>query len=151
MTRLSEPTALGDEIADEVRRWYEANRETWWHRLWRRPECADEFILGLVNEVSRILKHASLKSQLAATEAEKAGWLFRVVEMDKQIHSAEERGEARGIERAAQVAFDHLVKFAQDQCNDNAMHEVVAAYEQAASIVRIAIRALFAAAKDTGT
>lgn len=45
-------------MADLVRRWYEANRETWWDR--HRPSAdrkgahADEWAIGLMNEVSRI-------------------------------------------------------------------------------------------------
>ena len=31
-----EPTARGDDEAAYVREWYEANRETWWDRLWHR-------------------------------------------------------------------------------------------------------------------
>jgi hypothetical protein len=52
-----DPTARGDEIASKVRQWYEANRESWWDR--HRPSAdrngshADEFILGLINAVSR--------------------------------------------------------------------------------------------------
>lgn len=49
-----EPTARGDAIAEELRVWYEVNRETWWRRLWRKPECADEFMLGLINELYRL-------------------------------------------------------------------------------------------------
>lgn len=54
-----DPTSRGDMIADKVRIWYEANRETWWQR--HRPQIfsyrnnsgivADEFILGLVASV----------------------------------------------------------------------------------------------------
>lgn len=51
---LTDPTTIGDAIADEVRRWYEANRETWWERLWRRDGVADEFMLALINEVHRV-------------------------------------------------------------------------------------------------
>lgn len=44
--------------ADLMRRWYEANRETWWDR--HRPSAdrkgghADEWMLGLMNEAYRI-------------------------------------------------------------------------------------------------
>ncbi len=57
-----DPTARGDMIADKVRAWYEANRETWWDRhkpgIWgsapdRSGVHADNFILGLLNAVSR--------------------------------------------------------------------------------------------------
>lgn len=51
---LMDPTARGDCIADDVRHWYEANRETWWQRRKRRGDVADEFMLGLINEVRRV-------------------------------------------------------------------------------------------------
>jgi hypothetical protein len=51
-----DPTAIGDAVADEVRIWYEANRETWWERRRRRGDVADNFILGLINEVHRVEK-----------------------------------------------------------------------------------------------
>jgi hypothetical protein len=50
-----DPTARGDMIAEKVRAWYEANRESWWDR--HRPNAdrkgwhADEFILGLIGAV----------------------------------------------------------------------------------------------------
>ena len=53
-----EPTAAGDAVAEYFRIWYEKNRESWWDR--HRPGAdvrgghADEFILGLLNEVYRI-------------------------------------------------------------------------------------------------
>lgn len=50
-----EPTSDGDAVADYVRQWYERNRETWWDRYWRRGDNADEFMLGLINEVTRVL------------------------------------------------------------------------------------------------
>lgn len=51
----SDPTAQGDDIAKYVRRWYESNRETWRDRFWKRWRyCADEFMLGLINEVGRV-------------------------------------------------------------------------------------------------
>lgn len=49
-----DPTTIGDCIADEVRLWYEANRETWWERRKRRGGVADEFMLALINEVHRV-------------------------------------------------------------------------------------------------
>jgi hypothetical protein len=60
-----EPTARGDEIAAEVRTWYEANRESWWDR--HRPGAdrkgwhADEFMLSFVNEVRRLLDEERLQ------------------------------------------------------------------------------------------
>ena len=53
-----DPTYAGDIRADLMRRWYEANREGWWDR--HRPGAdrnglhADEWMLGLMNEASRI-------------------------------------------------------------------------------------------------
>ena len=57
---MLDPTTRGDLIAEEVRRWYEANRETWWQR--HKPGIygaapdrsgvhADNFILGLIQAV----------------------------------------------------------------------------------------------------
>jgi hypothetical protein len=55
-----DPTARGDMIADKVRRWYEANRETWRDRHNypfrqgypdRAGVTADNFILSLINAV----------------------------------------------------------------------------------------------------
>lgn len=51
----SDATANFDEAGRCLRAWYEAHRETWWDRRRRREECADEFMLGLINEVQRIL------------------------------------------------------------------------------------------------
>lgn len=54
---MLDPTLRGDLIAEKVRAWYEANRETWWDR--RRPAAdrkgvhADNFILELVQAVQR--------------------------------------------------------------------------------------------------
>lgn len=53
-----DPTSRGDMQADLLRRWYEANRETWWDR--HRPGAdrkgghADEWAIGLMNEAYRI-------------------------------------------------------------------------------------------------
>jgi hypothetical protein len=65
----SEPTARGDDIAAYVRKWYEANRETWWRR--HKPGIfgyapdrsgvhADEFMLAFINEVDRVQTLARL-------------------------------------------------------------------------------------------
>lgn len=69
----SEPTARGDEIAAMVRAYYEANRETWWQRHkpgilpGRSPDRdgthADDFILGLINEVNRVQALAKASNQ----------------------------------------------------------------------------------------
>lgn len=62
MNFCGEPTADGDEIARCVRVWYEAHRETWrdrsrflskYGRMWERG-FADEFMLGLINEIARV-------------------------------------------------------------------------------------------------
>ncbi len=57
-----DPTADGDMIAGAARRWYEANRESWWDR--HRPQIfsyrsnsgivADEFMLRFVGVVSEL-------------------------------------------------------------------------------------------------
>jgi hypothetical protein len=53
-----DPTSAGDMRAELMRWWYEKNRETWWdrHRLSadRKGIHADEWMLGLMNEASRI-------------------------------------------------------------------------------------------------
>lgn len=50
-----DPTSRGDIVAEKVRAWYEANRESWWdrHRRMadRRGIHADEFILSLIQAV----------------------------------------------------------------------------------------------------
>ena len=65
-----DPTSRGDEIADYVRQWYEAHRETWWDRHWpgginrkHGSALADEFMLGFINEVSRV-QRAALEPKL---------------------------------------------------------------------------------------
>lgn len=62
MDFCGEPTADFDEVGRCLRVWYEAHRETWWDR--NRPQLfsfrdnsgvvADEFMLGMLNEVRRI-------------------------------------------------------------------------------------------------
>jgi hypothetical protein len=57
MKFCGEPTSDGDQVASYVRVWYEAHRESWWQRLWFNRQwrfSADEFMLGLINEVSRV-------------------------------------------------------------------------------------------------
>lgn len=56
-----EPTADFDERGRCLRVWYEAHRESWWDRslisknqALLRMGTADEFMLGLLNEVYRI-------------------------------------------------------------------------------------------------
>ena len=55
-----DPTSIGDTIAEDARRWYEANRESWWDR--HRPGAdregwhADEFMLAFCAEVRRLEK-----------------------------------------------------------------------------------------------
>jgi hypothetical protein len=56
-----DPTSRGDIVAEKVRRWYEANRETWWdrHKFFpfamsdpdRTGTHADEFMLRLIGAV----------------------------------------------------------------------------------------------------
>lgn len=67
-------TANGDAAAEYLRVWYEANRESWWERVrpgafWRRG-TADNFMLGLIEEVSRIererLRQAAGRAALEA-------------------------------------------------------------------------------------
>lgn len=57
-----EPTSFGDEVAQRVRDWYEANRESWFDRHQinplgrspdRRGDHADEFMLRLVHAVAK--------------------------------------------------------------------------------------------------
>jgi hypothetical protein len=60
MSSRMDPTARGDMIADKVRRWYEANRESWWDRhkpgiIGAAPDRSgahsDEFMLRFINAV----------------------------------------------------------------------------------------------------
>lgn len=68
MAFSTDPTARGDEIADRVRKWYEANRETWRDRhqilLGGAPDRdgthADEFMLRFIAEVNRVQTLARL-------------------------------------------------------------------------------------------
>jgi hypothetical protein len=59
---MIDPTSRGDIIADKVRVWYEANRESWWDRhkpgiIGSGPDRdgshADEFMLRLISAVYR--------------------------------------------------------------------------------------------------
>ena len=63
----SDPTSVGDEIADYVRYWYERNRETWFDRHQINPfgaatdrsgVHADEFMLRFIGEVGRVSAEA---------------------------------------------------------------------------------------------
>lgn len=61
MSFCGEPTADFDETGRCLRVWYEAHRESWWDRAsfsknqaLLNAGCADEFMLGLINEVGRI-------------------------------------------------------------------------------------------------
>jgi hypothetical protein len=56
-----DPTARGDLVAEKVRAWYEANRETWWDRhkpgiIGAGPDRdgshADEFMLRFIAAVA---------------------------------------------------------------------------------------------------
>jgi hypothetical protein len=70
-----DPTSAGDEMADYLRRWYEINRETWWDR--HRPSAdrkgihADNFILRLIGEVSRIQGEAEKQKNLRHQQSRK--------------------------------------------------------------------------------
>lgn len=61
-----DPTADGDTAAEYMRAWYEAHRETDRDRKGKPWELglADSFILGLMNEASRI--EAERQRQIAA-------------------------------------------------------------------------------------
>ncbi len=62
----SEPTSRGDQKAEYLRVWYEAHRESWFERWWRpvwKMGLADNFMLGLLQEVRRI-------EQAAATDGD---------------------------------------------------------------------------------
>jgi hypothetical protein len=59
---MMDPTARGDTECSLMRRWYEANRESWWAR--HRPQIfsyrdnsgvvADNFMIRLLREADRI-------------------------------------------------------------------------------------------------
>lgn len=66
-----EPTSDGDTVAEYVRVWYEANRETWFER--HAPfgtnrklgsALADEFMLGLIGEVYRVNEECERQTKL---------------------------------------------------------------------------------------
>lgn len=68
-----DPTSRGDMKADLMRRWYEANRESWWDRCSLSTNqqllsagCADDFALGIMNEAGRIasLSDAALSKEV---------------------------------------------------------------------------------------
>lgn len=67
MTFSTDPTSRGDEIADYVRRWYEANRETWWQRRGSNADRsgvhADEFMLRFISEVTRVTAEAERQTR----------------------------------------------------------------------------------------
>lgn len=48
-------TSWGDNVAAEVRHWYETHREGWWYRLrgWHKWG-ADSFMLELINKVHEV-------------------------------------------------------------------------------------------------
>jgi hypothetical protein len=50
---IHDSTARGDAVAEKLRAYYEANREGWWARLWRRSDVADNLMLGLADEAIR--------------------------------------------------------------------------------------------------
>lgn len=64
-----DPTARGDMVAERLRRWYEAHRESWWDRhrfIGAAPDRAgvhaDEFMLGFIIELGRI--EAEIESEV---------------------------------------------------------------------------------------
>lgn len=67
-----DPTSRGDMESELVRRWYAANRESAWARFWRREDCADEFILGFMNETRRVggLSDAALFKEVGPGDGE---------------------------------------------------------------------------------
>ena len=59
-------TSIYDEMADNLRDWYEENRESWWDRRNSKHPCnssglADNFMLSLISEVQSLLKHYKIK------------------------------------------------------------------------------------------
>lgn len=49
---MIDPTARGDAIAERMRAFYEANRETWWQRRLKHwTVTADNLMLGLLGVV----------------------------------------------------------------------------------------------------
>lgn len=55
---MMDPTSRGDIIAEQVRSWYEANRESWFDRHWpfgtnrkNGSETADNFMLRFISAV----------------------------------------------------------------------------------------------------
>lgn len=58
-TYSDDPTARADQIADEMRAYYEANREAWWDRFPLNPRrkmwqiASDNLMLGLLAIVER--------------------------------------------------------------------------------------------------
>lgn len=50
-----------DQIAADVRRWYEENRERWRERFmrWQHPEDADLFMKSFIDEVVRVTEEAA--------------------------------------------------------------------------------------------
>lgn len=54
-----DPTSYSDELAWELRKYYEQNRESWWDRrseigrLRRRGVIADDLMLGLLGVIAK--------------------------------------------------------------------------------------------------
>lgn len=61
----AEPTARGDEIAAEMRAYYEANKPLrWWQRRRVWEDCrADNLMLGLLNVVRNALATAKCEAR----------------------------------------------------------------------------------------
>jgi hypothetical protein len=54
---MPDPTAREDELATQVRAWYEANRETFLTRVTRRGDEADNFSLRLIKFMRGLMFH----------------------------------------------------------------------------------------------
>lgn len=51
---IYDPTARGDAVAEKMRQYYEAHRESWWDRIWKRWRYTnDGLMLGLAGEAYR--------------------------------------------------------------------------------------------------
>lgn len=55
-----DPTAKGDEVARQMRDYYEANKPRWWQRPYNY-ETADDLMIGLLNIVLLAYPQAASK------------------------------------------------------------------------------------------
>jgi hypothetical protein len=67
---MADPTAVADSIADKMREYYEANRETWWERFGRRTDQTNNLMLGLMQVYDRELREWA-ERDIAQRKAEK--------------------------------------------------------------------------------